>query len=158
MSTAAAVKPAKSPLGNSVQEQFSAALHHGARAWRLALDRRLKHLGLGQAGWMAVAIAAKAPSPLSQSELALAVGVEGATMVAMVDRLVAAGLVERQVAENDRRIKRVAVTAAGRALYAEVKTVADAFRREILSDEDEKVLAKATALLERVREKAEAGT
>jgi MarR family transcriptional regulator for hemolysin len=60
------------------------------------------------------------------------------------------------VAENDRRVKRVAVTPAGLALYAEVKAQADAFRTELLSDEDEKLLAKATALLERVREKAEA--
>src|ERR1700712_2499600 len=94
----------------AVQEQFSGALHHAARAWRLALDRRLKHLGLGQAGWMTVSIAAKAKVPLSQSELAQGVGVEGATMVAMIDRLVAAGLVERKVEESDRRVKRVAVT------------------------------------------------
>ncbi|MDB5803098.1 MAG: hypothetical protein JWN73_420 [Betaproteobacteria bacterium] len=142
----------------AIQEQFSGALHHAARAWRLALDRRLKHLGLGQAGWMTVAIAAKAKATLSQSELAQGVGVEGATMVAMIDRLVAAGLVERKVEESDRRVKRVAVTPGGMALYAEVKAEADAFRREVLSDEDEKLLAKATALLERVREKAEART
>jgi MarR family transcriptional regulator for hemolysin len=139
----------------TIQEDFSAALHYGARAWRLALDKRLKHLGLGSAGWMTVAIAAKANAPMSQSELAAAVGVEGATMVAMIDRLVAAGLVERQAAETDRRIKRIAVTRAGMALYAQVKAEADAFRREMLSDEDEKLLAKATTLLQRVREKAE---
>lgn len=143
-------------MATAPQEQFSSALHHAARAWRLALDRRLKHLGLGLAGWMTVAIAAKSKTPLSQSELAQGVGVEGATMVAMIDKLVAAGLVERRAAGHDRRVKHVAVTAAGMVLYAEVKAEADAFRREILSDEDEKLLAKAAALLERVREKAEA--
>ncbi|MBB5200650.1 hypothetical protein HNR39_002492 [Glaciimonas immobilis] len=35
-----------------------------ARAWRQALDRRLKDLGVGQAGWMAIAVIAKAAQPM----------------------------------------------------------------------------------------------
>src|ERR1700712_5432147 len=102
---------------SSIEERFSAALHNSARAWRLLVDRRLKDLGMSQAGWMTVAIVAKARSPLSQSELAQKVGVEGATMVAMLDRLAGAGLIERVPSETDRRIKRVALTPAGSELY-----------------------------------------
>jgi MarR family transcriptional regulator for hemolysin len=116
----------------------------------------LKHLGLGQAGWLAVAILAKADGLLSQSELADRVGVEGATMVAMIDRLVKRGLVERQPCSKDRRVKRVALTEAGWALYATVKAEADTFRREVLKKVDEEALLKATELLERLREAAEA--
>ena len=140
----------------SIKERFSSALHHSARTWRLGLDRRLKDLGLGQAGWMAVAILAKADGLLSQSELADRLGVEGATMVAMIDRLVKRGLVERQPCPKDRRIKRVALTEDGWALYATVKAEADAFRREILKKVDEEALLKATELLERLREVIEA--
>ena len=77
----------------SIEERFSDALHSTSRSWKQAVDRRLKYLGVSQASWMTIAIAAKAESPLSQSELADRLGVEGATMVAMVDRLVKAGLV-----------------------------------------------------------------
>jgi hypothetical protein len=40
------------------EERFAAALHNAARAWRQALDRRLKHLGISGAGWMTIAAAA----------------------------------------------------------------------------------------------------
>src|ERR1039457_6312187 len=60
-------------------ERFSGALHNTSRAWRQALDRRLKYLGVSQASWMTIAVAAKARQPLSQSELAESLGVEAAT-------------------------------------------------------------------------------
>src|ERR1700733_185439 len=98
---------------SDLEERFTGALHNTSRAWRQALDRRLKNLGVSQASWMTIAVAAKAPSPLSQSELAERLAVEGATMVAMIDRLVSAGFVVRELSETDRRIKRVVLTEAG---------------------------------------------
>jgi len=79
-----------------LQERFSGALHNTSRAWRQALDRRLKFLGLSQASWMTIAVAAKARTPCRSPKLADRLGVEGATMVSMVDRLVKAGLVIRE--------------------------------------------------------------
>jgi MarR family transcriptional regulator for hemolysin len=133
---------------SGVEERFSNALHSTSRAWRQALDRRLKYLGLSQASWMTIAVAAKAPSPLSQSELADRLGVEGATMVAMVDRLVKAGLVTREPSTTDRRVKRVVLTPAGTRLYGKVRAQADAFRQELLAHTDPKKLLAATELLE----------
>src|ERR1700693_5109967 len=109
-----------------LEERFSGALHNASRAWRQALDRRLKYLGVSQASWMTIAVAAKAREPLSQSELADKLGVEGATMVAMVDRLVKAGLIKREPSTADRRIKRVVVTEAGYRLFDTVKAEAAA--------------------------------
>lgn len=129
-------------------ERFSGALHNASRAWRQALDRRLKYLGVSQASWMTIATAAKARSPLSQSELAERLGVEGATMVAMVDRLVKAGLVRREPSTTDRRVKRVVLTASGTSLYVKVLAEAAAFRKELLADLDPQRLLVATELLE----------
>jgi MarR family transcriptional regulator, transcriptional regulator for hemolysin len=135
----------------SIEERFSDALHSTSRSWKQAVDRRLKYLGVSQASWMTIAIAAKAESPLSQSELADRLGVEGATMVAMVDRLVKAGLVARQASSTDRRIKRVVLSAAGVAIYEKVKTEADTLRKQLLSKMDAKKLQAATELLENLR-------
>ena len=135
----------------TLEERFSDALHSTSRSWRQAVDRRLKYLGVSQASWMTIAIAAKADSPLSQSELADRLGVEGATMVAMVDRLVKAGLVVRQASSTDRRVKRVVLTPAGLAIYEKVKTEADALRRQLLAKMDGKKLLAATELLENLR-------
>jgi len=133
---------------SDVEERFSGALHNTSRAWRQALDRRLKYLGVSQASWMTIAVAAKARSPLSQSELADRLAVEGATMVAMVDRLVKAGLVNREPSTTDRRVKRVVLTQAGNVLYDKVREEAAAFRKELLADIEPKKLLAATELLE----------
>jgi MarR family transcriptional regulator, transcriptional regulator for hemolysin len=131
-----------------LEERFSGALHNTSRAWRQALDRRLKYLGVSQASWMTIAVVAKARGPLSQSELADRLAVEGATMVAMVDRLVKAGLVVREPSTTDRRVKRVVLTPAGNLLYDKVRTAAAAFRKELLANMDPKKLIIATELLE----------
>src|ERR1700692_1039604 len=125
-----------------VEERFTGALHNTPRAWRQALDRRLKYLGVSQASWMTIAVAAKAAGPLSQSELADRLGVEGATMVAVVER------VAREPSTTDRRFKGVVLTPAGNLLYDKVRTEAVAFRKALLADIDPKKLLVATELLE----------
>ena len=130
------------------EERFANALHGTARAWRQAIDRRLKYLGMSQASWMTIAVAANAREPLSQSELADSLGVEGATMVAMVDRLVKAGLVKREPSTADRRIKRVVVTEAGYRLFGTVKTEAALVRKELLAQLDPQKLEAAADVLE----------
>ncbi|MDB5814199.1 MAG: hypothetical protein JWN23_1316 [Rhodocyclales bacterium] len=133
-----------------LDERFSSALHSTARAWRQAVDRRLKDLGLSQASWMTIAMAAKAATPLSQIELAQSLGVEGSTMVAMIDRLVKAGLLVRQASETDRRVKFVVLTDQGNALYGRVKAEAEAFRKELMVGVDPDKLLIATELLEQL--------
>ena len=135
----------------SLEERFSHALHNTARGWRLLIDRRLKDLGMSQASWMTVAVAAKSKVPLAQIELANRVGVEGATMVAMLDRLASAGLIVRVPSKTDRRVKLVTLTTEGLKLYDKVRIEADAVRKELLSGIDPKVLLAATELLEKLR-------
>ena len=134
-----------------LQEAFVLALHDSARAWRHALDRRLKGLGLSQASWMSIAFLARAETPLTQTELANRLSVEGPTVVAMVDRLQRAGLVRREIAPEDRRIRRVLLTPEGRTVYAEVRRVAGDFRREMLDGLNAAELQQATELLQRLQ-------
>src|SRR5258706_15237881 len=120
----------------SIEERFSAALHNTARGWRLLVDRRLKELSMSQASWLTVAEAAKAKAPLAQIELANRVGVEGATMVAMLDRLANAGLIGRVPSETDRRVKLVTLTPEGLKLYDKGRIEAKAGRRQLLGGID----------------------
>ena len=140
---------------SDLQERFGKALHGASRAWRHAMDRRLRHLGLSQAGWMTIAVTANAGTPPSQSQLAEMVGVEGATMVAMVDRLVKAGVVQREASATDRRVKRVILTPSGTELYEKLKREAAALRQELLADIDPTELLGATELLERLHRRVD---
>jgi MarR family transcriptional regulator for hemolysin len=88
--------------------------------------------------------------------LADRLAVEGATMVAMIDRLVKAGFVVREPSSTDRRVKRIVLTPAGNELYQKVKAEAEAFRRESLRGVDQETLRIATEMLERLEEIVEA--
>jgi MarR family transcriptional regulator for hemolysin len=142
-------------LPNSIDERISGALHGAARVWRQALDKRLKHLGIGQSGWMTIAMVAKAAEPLSQRALADLVGVEGPSMVSMLDRLERAGLLTRAPSAHDRRVKLVQLTDAGRKIYAEVHTVAQGFRADLFAGFDPAQLAIAAEVLETLRKRIE---
>lgn len=135
---------------NTDYKQFSKMLHLTSRALRMAIDRRLKYLGLSQASWVAVAAIASAPNPLSQSELAQRLGVEGATVVTMIDRLVKLNLVQRVATAADRRKKLLVVTDQGKELYEKVRTEADALGKEILEDVDSQDMQTAMRVLEKI--------
>jgi MarR family transcriptional regulator for hemolysin len=136
---------------DAVEERFSDALHSTARAWRLAVDHRLQHLGISQASWMTIALVARAPSPLSQSDIASRLAVEGATIVSMIDRLAKSGLAIRETSLTDRRIKHVCLTDAGNKLYAKVKREAMAVRQQLLANLDHEKLRLATEVLEELQ-------
>lgn len=127
------------------------ALHATAREWRIAIDKRLKDLGVGQSGWMTIAMIAKAKEPLSQRALADLLGIEGPSVVSMLDRLERDGLVRREPSPLDRRVKLAHLTDDGRALYAKVREEADAFRSAMLEGLDPATLNAAADLLEGLR-------
>ncbi|ESQ77079.1 MarR family winged helix-turn-helix transcriptional regulator [Asticcacaulis sp. YBE204] len=135
----------------SPEERFSKALHATARLWRGALDKRLRDLGVSESGWMTIALIAKSETPPSQSDLAQALSVEGASMVSMIDRLVKLGLVERVGSEADRRVKHIVLTDDGHKVFARVKQEADAFRAETVSRLDPEKLAVAADIMEQLQ-------
>ncbi|EGQ60721.1 transcriptional regulator, MarR family protein [Acidithiobacillus sp. GGI-221] len=71
--------------------------------------------------------------------------------MAMVDRLQHAGLVRREIAPEDRRVRRVSLTPEGQTVYAEVKRIAGAFRQEMLDGLDAAELQQAKDLLQRLQ-------
>jgi MarR family transcriptional regulator for hemolysin len=132
-------------------ERFTQALQGGARAWRAALERYLKSCGITPAGWNAVSAVAAAEAAPSQRQLAEQLGVDGATLVATIDRLVAGGLVERMPSPHDRRVKLVVLTGQGRALAAKVGEQAAQLRQAIAARIDAARMAAASEVLEELQ-------
>ena len=119
-----------------------------AHDWRTALDRRLRPMGLSRATWMLLAQVEKLHAP-SQTELAERLGLEGASVVRLVDRLEKEGLVERR-SGTDRRVKTIHFTAKGQSLSTEIWRVAATLRTELFHDVPPDDLAQASALLQRL--------
>jgi len=95
-------------------ESLPLALSDVARGWRNRLDERLRPMGLSCALWAVIRRLALGPVPLTQRELAAAVGIEGPTLVRLLDRLEQGGFARRVADPGDRRIKRVELTETAR--------------------------------------------
>ena len=113
--------------------EFALELGRVSRRWRTRLNERVKHLELNQARWI-VLLQLSNFGPASQRELAERVGVEGPSLVRVLDRLEVQGLVARRPADDDRRVKRIHLTAAAAPVLQQLTEVSNELRRELLAD------------------------
>jgi MarR family transcriptional regulator for hemolysin len=82
----------------------------------------------------------------TQTELARLVGLDKTTMVVTLDEMEAAGLAERRPSPSDRRVRVIAVTAAGKRKVREAEMVMNRVREDVLaglSHNDREVFLRA---------------
>lgn len=102
-----------------------------SRAYRGAADKALADYGLSQATAWPVILAGRLGDGVRQGALAEALGVEGPSLVRVLDQLVAAGLMERREDPHDRRARTLHLTDAGHALRTQVEEVLVELRRRV---------------------------
>lgn len=124
-----------------------------ARRWRQALDARLSASGLSDATWAPLMHLHELGSDndVSQSALAAAVGLDGSSLVRLLDILVERGLIERRPHPEDRRVKLVHLTPAGRRTVAALRKQLQAIESELLADigeQDAQTLLRAFERIE----------
>ncbi|MBV8080224.1 MAG: MarR family transcriptional regulator [Actinobacteria bacterium] len=88
---------------------------------------------------------------VSQAELASHVHLEGATITHHIDRLEAAGLVERKADPKDRRVRRLELTPAGEELHTRLLDAAAAFNSKLNEGLSERDLATLRRILARMQ-------
>jgi MarR family transcriptional regulator for hemolysin len=125
------------------------ALTH--KALQAVFDARLQRAGGSISTWVVLEHALESGA-LSQSLLAQRIAIEGPTLVRHLDRLEAEGLVQRRRDDADRRVVRVVVTPAGRALHERLATIADRMEADIASVLGGRQLATIKAALTRLHE------
>jgi len=81
----------------------------------------------------------------TQKELAILLGIEGPTLVGLLDRLAHDGWIERREADYDRRAKTVHLRPKARELLRDINEVAASLRQELLSDMTFEEIAIANA-------------
>ena len=140
----------------TLRQTFGYHIGEMARLWRGQIDRHVRPLGLSFMQWVTLLQLSRATHDVVQKDLAQAVGIEGPTMVGVLDRLVRAGLVERRVAAHDRRANTVHLTAAGRAILLAADTEVGKLRDVLLEGLSEAELRTTIAVLGHVAERAKA--
>src|SRR4051794_8266432 len=128
-----------------------------ARRLRPAGDVELRALGLTRGARRPLVYVARLGAGVRQKELAIALGIEGPSLVRLLDGLERRGLIERREDGTDRRARGIHLTAAGRALQRRVAKVSGAVQRRVLAEVAPADLAacdRAFALIERALDEA----
>jgi MarR family transcriptional regulator for hemolysin len=140
-----------------LDEQFAEALHQTAHCWRITLDRRLRPLGYSRSRWM-VLLHVSREDGISHSELAERLGIEAPTLVRLIDRMEAEGLLKRRASESDRRVKQLHLSLTGRKEVERIWASAADLRKEILSGLSVAEINNALKVLQQIRSKLESLT
>ena len=102
-------------------------LHDVARLYRRRMDQRAQSLGLTSAQWRVLASIARTEllnqEPLNQATLAELMDMEPITVSRHVDRMEAAGMIERRPDPADRRAHQLFLTEAARPLVNSFRTL-----------------------------------
>ncbi|WP_083900805.1 MarR family winged helix-turn-helix transcriptional regulator [Azospirillum sp. B4] len=122
------------PLVSPQHRAFGLTLCHLARRWRREADAVLKTYGQSEATALPLVVLARLGDGMRQGELADHVGVEGPSLVRLVDMLEKDGLLERRSDPRDRRVKTLHLTVEGRALAGRLDDVLDGMRQRLLAE------------------------
>lgn len=102
------------------------------RLLRTYADHKARHHGMTRAQW-AVLLQLERREGLKQSDLAENLDLQPITLTRLVDRLCDNGLIERRADPNDRRAKRLYLTAAARPLLDRISGAVEELAEEVLA-------------------------
>lgn len=105
-----------SPLRTQFGIRFSVLARH----WRRAIESSLAAAGLSDATWLPLVHLSQGGDGITQKDLAARIGLEGSSLVRLLDILARKGLVERQIDPLDGRARRIFLTGPGRLRVAEI--------------------------------------
>src|SRR3954469_5506506 len=126
-----------------------------ARAWRTKLDQRLRPLGLSQGKWRTLMHLSHGGNKLTQKEIAERMGIEGATLAGLLDRLENDGWVQRRGSAADRRCKTVHLQRRSQAVLDKIFNTAHDLRAELIENIPAQDLEACIRVLSKIRDKAD---
>lgn len=103
------------------------------RQWRRLANTATETHGISEAKALPLVLIGRMGGEPRQNALAEAVGIEGPSLVRLLDQLEAAGLVRRREDPGDRRAKVLSLTAAGGAVVARIEADLDRLREAVFA-------------------------
>jgi len=132
--------------------RFGFLVHDVSRLRRNLFDRAFKPLGITRSQWWVVAFLSRRDG-MPQRQLADELDVGKVALGGLVDRLEAAGLVERRADADDRRVKRVFLTPEGKSLVARLRDSSTEGERRLMDGVSADDLEVAVRVLRTMKDK-----
>src|SRR6201999_1076080 len=138
-------------LPRSLNREFAFMLNDVARMLKTYADYKGSQFGITRAQW-AVLVRLDRFEGLKQSELAEMMDLQPISLTRLVDRLCDNGLIERRSDPNDRRAKRLFLTAAARPLLEQLGELGEEMMAAALAGVPGEAVTKIIAQLATVKE------
>src|SRR5690349_14587115 len=103
------------------------------RLWRKMARRAAAKHGVSEAAASPLVWISRLGENVRQTALADAVGIEGASLVRLLDDLTSAGMVRRETDPNDRRANNLFLTPAGEQAVTEIEVELENLRAEVFA-------------------------
>ena len=143
--------PSKEPDVSAVRTILTRSLVLASRRWKAMADEIMKARDLSHATALVLIVIDSLDCAATQSGLAREIGIEGPTLVRLLDQLERQGRIERHENPNDRRAKVIRLSAAGKALAADIQKELETLRTAALGDVSKADLEAALRVLSAIR-------
>lgn len=117
----------------TLQRALTAQLFQASRQWRRVAERELEAFGISEACAAPLLWTGRLGGGVRQVTLAAYVGIEGPSLVRLLDQLAGSDLIERRDDPTDRRAKTIWLTAKGEGLAARIEDVLVDVRADVLA-------------------------
>jgi DNA-binding MarR family transcriptional regulator len=131
--------------------RFGFLIHDVSRLRRVVVDRALKPLGITRSQWWVLAFLSRRDG-MTQTALASDLDLTKVAVGGLLDRMEAAGFVERRADQTDGRARRVHLTRAGAKMVVAIRESVEAVELDILQRIPEDALAQASETLLRLKD------
>ena len=142
------------PSQTTIHDEIGFLIRRIGRLWRREADQALADHGLSQATALPLVVLSRWGKCARQGVLAEEMGIEGPSLVRLIDLLQAEGLVERREDPTDRRAKMLHLTAIGETKADEINRVLRRVRAYLLKDLSSEDLAVTFEALRSIEQRA----
>lgn len=147
--------PTNDPTGND-HAAFAELVFGVGRLWRRAANQALDACGLSHSTAAPLLALQRLGGSARQGSVAEEAGLEGPSVVRIIDLLVAENLVVRAEDSSDRRARIITLTEAGEARLRSIRAIIDAMREDLVGGIDAADLHVAVEVLGRIHGRLDA--
>jgi MarR family transcriptional regulator for hemolysin len=115
-----------------LKQDFMSSLFNARNRVRFAMDDQFRPIGITDATWRTLFYLNQAGDGVQQKLLARTMGIEGPSLVRLLDNLEKKNFIERRSSLEDRRSKTIHLTDAARKQLDTLQTIAGQVRKRVL--------------------------